>query len=56
VRPPRLVDKPLGRTYRTSMERNVHGGRSISRAAVAEIMLACLEDDATIGQIVRVAY
>lgn len=56
IRPPRLVDKPLGRTYRTSSEHNVRGGRSISRAAVAEMMLACAEDDETIGQIVRVAY
>lgn len=56
VRPPRMTNKPLGPAYRTSTEHNLLGGRSVSRAAVAELMLACLEDDETIGKVVRVAF
>jgi putative NADH-flavin reductase len=56
VRPPRLLDKPLTKVYRTSAEGNLPGGRAISRADLAHCMLATLTQPATIGQAVRVAY
>jgi uncharacterized protein YbjT (DUF2867 family) len=56
VRPPRLVNKPLTGTYRTCLGGNVPRGYTISRADVAHAMLAALDDPATIGQAVGVAY
>jgi putative NADH-flavin reductase len=56
ARPPKLVNKPLTGTYRTSVGGNVPHGYSISRADVAHAMLAVLDDPATIGQAVGVAY
>jgi putative NADH-flavin reductase len=56
VRPPRLLDKPLTKVYRTSVEGNLPGGRAISRADLAHCMLDCLAQPATIGQALRVAY
>ena len=56
VRPPKLVDKPLTGTYRTVVGANVPRGYSISRADTAHLMLAVLDDPATIGQAVGVAY
>jgi uncharacterized protein YbjT (DUF2867 family) len=54
VRPPRLVDGPVG-TYRTTVGGNVPRGRSTTRAAVADLMLRTLTDPATIRQAVGVA-
>jgi putative NADH-flavin reductase len=56
VRPPRFVNKPLTGKYRTVVGRNVPRAYSISRADVAHAMLAVLDDRATIGQAVGVAY
>jgi uncharacterized protein YbjT (DUF2867 family) len=56
VRPPRLVNKPLTGNYRTVVGANVPRGYSISRADVAHLMLAVLDDPATIGQAIGVAY
>jgi uncharacterized protein YbjT (DUF2867 family) len=56
VRPPRLVNKPLTRKYRTVVGANVPRGYSISRADVAHLMLAVLDDPATFGQAVGIAY
>jgi uncharacterized protein YbjT (DUF2867 family) len=56
VRPPRLVSKPLTGQYRTSVGGNVPGGYTVSRADVAHLMLAVLDDPATIGQAVGIAY
>jgi uncharacterized protein YbjT (DUF2867 family) len=56
VRPPKLVNKPLTGTYRTRMGGNVPRGYAISRADVAHAMLAVLDDPATFGQAVGVAY
>jgi uncharacterized protein YbjT (DUF2867 family) len=56
VRPPKLVDKPLTGTYRTCVGGNVPRGYAISRADVAHAMLAALDDPATLGQAVGVAY
>jgi putative NADH-flavin reductase len=56
VRPPRLVNKPLSGIYRTEMEHNVKGGRSISRADLAHYMLRAAEERVTIGEAVRIGY
>jgi uncharacterized protein YbjT (DUF2867 family) len=56
VRPPKLVNKPLTGKYRTIVGGNVPRGYTISRADVADAMLAVLDDPATIGQAVGVAY
>ena len=56
VRPPRLTDKPLTRTYRTAYGQNVRGGLSISRAEVAHLMLRALEQPETINQAIGIAY
>jgi uncharacterized protein YbjT (DUF2867 family) len=56
VRPPKLVNKPLTGRYRTIVGGNVPRGYAISRADVADAMLAVLDDPATLGQAVGVAY
>jgi putative NADH-flavin reductase len=55
IRPPMLVDKPLTGTYRRVVGGNVAGGRTISRADVADALLTCLKDPATAGHAVGVA-
>jgi len=55
VRPPRLTDKPATSHYRTAVGRNVRGGRSVSRADVAQLMLRVLNEPETIGQAVGIA-
>jgi putative NADH-flavin reductase len=54
-RPPKLTDGPLTRHYRTAIDRNVRGGFSVSRADVADQMLACLSRPETIGHTVGLA-
>jgi putative NADH-flavin reductase len=56
VRPPRLLDKPLTGHYRTALDQNPRGGRSIARADVAHLMLAVLDRPAMRRRIVGVAY
>ena len=56
VRPPKLVNKPLTGTYRTVVGGNVPRGYSISRADVAHLMLAALDDPATLRQAIGIAY
>jgi uncharacterized protein YbjT (DUF2867 family) len=56
VRPPRLVNKPLTGNYRTVVGANVPRGYSISRADVAHLMLAVLDDPATLRQAIGIAY
>ena len=56
VRPPRLVNKPLTGKYRTVVGGNVPRGYAISRADVAHLMLAVLDDPATLRQAIGVAY
>jgi uncharacterized protein YbjT (DUF2867 family) len=56
VRPPRLVSKPVTGKYRTVVGANVPRGYSVSRADVAHLMLAVLDDPATLGQAVGIAY
>ncbi|MFE2146651.1 NAD(P)-dependent oxidoreductase [Streptomyces sp. NPDC059456] len=55
VRPPRLLDKPRTGNYRRVIGANVPGGRTISRADVADALLASLTDPATAGHAVGVA-
>ena len=56
VRPPKLNNKPLTGTYRAAVGGSVSRGYFISRADVAHLMLAVLDDPATINQPVGVAY
>lgn len=56
VRPPKLTDKPLTGNYRTVVGGNPRGSRSISRPDVAHAMLTMIDDTATVGQGVGVAY
>jgi uncharacterized protein YbjT (DUF2867 family) len=56
VRPPKLTNKALTGDYRTTISGNVSHGYSISRADVAHLMLAALDDPAMINQPVGVAY
>lgn len=55
ISPPRLTDDGH-RPYRTVLDRNVHGGRSISRVDVADAMLKSVTDDAHIHHRVNIAY
>ena len=56
IRPPKLVNKPLTGIYRTTLGGNVPRGISISRADAAHLMLAALDQPATVKQAVGVAY
>ncbi|MDT5188555.1 MAG: hypothetical protein QOG79_639 [Mycobacterium sp.] len=56
IRPPKLVDKPVTGIYRTTLGGNVPRGFSISRADAAHLMLAALDQPATVKQAVGVAY
>lgn len=54
-RPPRLTDKPLTGRYRTALDQNVRGGRSVSRADTAHHMLHVLSEPETVGRTVGIA-
>jgi uncharacterized protein YbjT (DUF2867 family) len=56
VRPPRLVNKPLTGKYRTVVGANVPRGYAISRADVAHLMLAALDNPATVREAIGIAY
>jgi uncharacterized protein YbjT (DUF2867 family) len=56
VRPPKLNSKALTGRYRTDVGGTVPKGYLISRADVAHLMLAVLDDPATVCQPVGVAY
>ncbi|MER7462623.1 NAD(P)H-binding protein [Streptomyces sp. NPDC097981] len=55
IRPPRLLDKPRTGSYRRVIGANVPSARTISRADVADALLASLTDPATTGHTVGVA-
>ncbi|MER5635447.1 NAD(P)H-binding protein [Kitasatospora sp. NPDC002227] len=55
ARPVQLTDKALTRAYRTALDRNLPGGRVISRADVAHAMLAALEQPETVGRTLGLA-
>jgi uncharacterized protein YbjT (DUF2867 family) len=56
IRPPKLVTRPLTGIYRSVIGANVPRGYLVSRADTAHLMLAVLNDPATIGQPVGIAY
>lgn len=55
LRPPRLTNGRHTGTYRTEMNRNVRGGIQVSRADVADYMLRCLTDPATVHAAISVS-
>ncbi len=55
IRPQRLTDKPLTRTYRTAYGQNLRGGWMVPRADVANYMLRVLEQPETIKQAIGIA-
>jgi uncharacterized protein YbjT (DUF2867 family) len=55
VRPPRLTNRPAAGTYRTAIGRNLRRGLLVSRADVAQLMLAVLDRPETIGQTIGIA-
>jgi uncharacterized protein YbjT (DUF2867 family) len=55
VRPPRLTNRPPTGTYRTAIGRNLRRGLLVSRADVADLMLAVLDRPETIGQTIGIA-
>jgi uncharacterized protein YbjT (DUF2867 family) len=55
VRPPRLTNRPPTGTYRTAIGRNLRRGLLVSRADVAQLMLAVLDRPETIGQTIGIA-
>ena len=55
VRPPRLTSQPLTTAYRTALGMNVRGGVRVSRADVAHLMLAVLDQPETIGRTIGIA-
>ncbi|MGR6316478.1 NAD(P)H-binding protein [Micromonospora soli] len=56
VRPPRLTDGRLTGDYRTAYGRNIRGGLTVSRADVAQLMLALLDRPESVRRTVGVAY
>ncbi|NIK57527.1 NAD(P)-dependent oxidoreductase [Kribbella shirazensis] len=56
LRPPKLNNKDLTGRYRTMVGGTVTRGYLISRADVAHLMLAVLDDQSTVAQPVGVAY
>lgn len=55
VRPPRLTNGPRTGRYRTAIGRNLRRGARVSRADVADLMLASLGRAETIGQSLGIA-
>jgi putative NADH-flavin reductase len=56
IRPPRLTNGRLTRTYRTAIDRNLPHGLIISRRDVAHLMLTVLQQRETVRHSVGVAY
>ncbi|WP_326699280.1 NAD(P)H-binding protein [Streptomyces sp. NBC_01754] len=56
VRPPRLTNGPRTGVYRTVVDGTPRRGRSLSRADVADAMLALIDDPAAVRRGVGVAY
>jgi putative NADH-flavin reductase len=55
IRPPALTAKPATGTYRTTIDRNLPHGFTVSRADLAACLLATLADPATIHRHVAIA-
>lgn len=56
TRPPRLTDGRRTDKFRTATGTNLRGGNTISRADLAVLIVACLEDPDTIGQSIAIGY
>jgi putative NADH-flavin reductase len=56
VRPPRLTDGPRTGRYRTAYGQNLRGGALVSRADVADLMLATIDRAESIGQSIGIAH
>jgi putative NADH-flavin reductase len=56
MRPPRLTNKPGTGRYRTAVDRNVRGGRSISREDLARFILDAVSQQNTVGHTIGIAY
>jgi putative NADH-flavin reductase len=56
MRPPRLLNTPLTRTYRYSINRFLKGATRIARADVAHFMLTNINNEAIYKATVEVAY
>jgi putative NADH-flavin reductase len=56
IRPPRLIDGPLTRTYRRATDANLRRGYRISRADLADAILATLNDREMIKKTLAVGY
>lgn len=56
VRPPRLTNKHSTGHYRTAIDQNVHRGRSIGRADLANFMLDTIDDKRSFGHSIGIAY
>lgn len=56
ARPPRLTNGPHTGTYRTGYGQNVPGGLSVSRADLADALLAALTDERAVRATIGVAY
>ena len=55
VRPPRLTDGPATGRYATALDRSVRGGRSVSRADVADLLVTLAARPDTAGRTVGIA-
>lgn len=56
VRPPMLTDGPRTGTYRTTVNGAVRGGLRLSRADLADLVLRCLPDRATVTTTIAAGY
>jgi putative NADH-flavin reductase len=55
LQPPRLTDGRRTGRYRIEVDRNVRGGFQVSRADLADCMLRCLTDPASVGRAISIA-
>jgi putative NADH-flavin reductase len=55
LRPPRLTNGRRTGGYRTEVDRNVRGRFQVSRADLADCMLHCLTDPASVGKAISIA-
>jgi putative NADH-flavin reductase len=56
VRPPRLTDGPMTGTYRRAVDTNLRRGYRISRADLADAILASLDDQDTVKRTIAIGY
>lgn len=56
MRPPKLLDGPVTRTYRTAIDMQVNNGLNISRADVAHFIVHNLTNEKIVNKTVEVAY